>query len=245
MILQKLYSELLELTGPTDYFHLGGDEVNLDCWAQFFNDTDLRGLWCDFMQQSYQRLRLANGGIAPKVAAVWSSGLTAAPCLSKNNFAVQVWGGSTWQENFDLIEYGYRLVISHVDAWYLDCGFGSWRSTGEGACSPYRTWQNIYKHRPWDRMRLNPVQMRQILGGEACLWSEQVDEDTLDSRVWPRAGSLAERLWSDPVEEHDFETVPKEVFGRMSMFRNRLVQLGLKAEPIFPKYCSQNQNECI
>jgi hexosaminidase len=48
-ILQSLYGELLELTGPTDYFHLGGDEVNLECWAQYFNDTDLRSLWCDFM----------------------------------------------------------------------------------------------------------------------------------------------------------------------------------------------------
>ncbi len=55
LILQTLYAELLELTGPTDYFHLGGDEVNLDCWAQHFNDTDLRLLWCDFMLQAFDR----------------------------------------------------------------------------------------------------------------------------------------------------------------------------------------------
>lgn len=39
--------------------------------------------------------------------------------------------------------------------------------------------------------------------------------------------------------------MPKEVFNRMSVFRNRLIQYGLKAEPIFPKYCAQNQDECI
>lgn len=55
LILQKLYQELLELAGPTDYFHLGGDEVNLECWAQYFNDTDLRGLWCDFMLNALTR----------------------------------------------------------------------------------------------------------------------------------------------------------------------------------------------
>ncbi|XP_059614024.1 probable beta-hexosaminidase fdl isoform X2 [Phlebotomus argentipes] len=245
LVLQRLYAELLELTGPTDFFHLGGDEVNLDCWAQFFNDTDLRGLWCEFMLQAFQRLRQAHGGTAPKVTVVWSSGLTSTPCLSKNSFAVQVWGGSTWQENFDLIENGFNLIISHVDAWYLDCGFGSWRSTGEGACSPYRTWQNVYKHRPWNRMRLTPVQMKQILGGEVCLWTEQVDESTLDSRVWPRAAALAERLWTDPDDEHDFDAVHKDVFSRFSVFRNRLVQLGIKAEAIFPKYCAQNQDECV
>lgn len=130
-ILQRLYEELLEATGPTDYFHLGGDEVNLECWAQHFNDTDIRALWCDFMLQAYARLKTANGGVAPRVASVWSSGLTATQCLSKEAFAVQVWGGSTWPENYELLANGYSIVVSHVDAWYLDCGFGSWRATGE------------------------------------------------------------------------------------------------------------------
>lgn len=55
---------------------------------------------------------------------------------------------------------------------------------------------------------------------------------------------LFSRLWSDPIDDHDSETVPKELFTRMSIFRNRLVQFGLKAEPLFPKYCAQNQDEC-
>lgn len=152
-----------------------------------------RGLWCDFMLQSYQRLKLANQGVAPRNVMVWSSGLTASPCLSRNSFVVQVWGGSTWQENFDLIENGYNVIMSHVDAWYLDCGFGRWRQMGEPACSPYRTWQNVYKHRPWSRMRLTTPQMKQVLGGEACMWTEQVDESMLDSRMWPRSAALAER----------------------------------------------------
>lgn len=42
LVLEKLYQELLELTGPVDFFHMGGDEVNLECWGQHFNDTDLR-----------------------------------------------------------------------------------------------------------------------------------------------------------------------------------------------------------
>lgn len=42
LVLEKLYQELLELSGPVDFFHLGGDEVNLECWGQHFNDTDLR-----------------------------------------------------------------------------------------------------------------------------------------------------------------------------------------------------------
>lgn len=130
-ILQKLYQELIELTGPTDYFFLGGDEVNLECWGQYFNDTDLRSLWCDFMLQAHNRLKVANNGQQVKMAGVWSSGLTQMPCLSSKNFAVQVWGGSQWSENYQLLDAGYNLIMSHVDAWYLDCGFGNWRATGE------------------------------------------------------------------------------------------------------------------
>ncbi|KAH8280358.1 hypothetical protein KR018_003327, partial [Drosophila ironensis] len=245
LILQRLYTEMLQSTGSTDLFHLGGDEVNLECWSQYFNVTDLRGLWCDFMLQAMARLKLANNGVAPKYVAVWSSALTNTKCLPNSQFAVHVWGGSTWQENYDLIENGYNVIFSHVDAWYLDCGFGSWRATGEGACAPYRTWQNIYKHRPWDRMRLDKTHRKQVLGGEVCLWTEQVDENQLDSRLWPRSAALAERLWNDPKDERDIEIVPVEVFRRMSLFRNRLVELGISAEALFPKYCAQNPGECI
>lgn len=114
------------------------------------------------------------------MAGVWSSGLTNMPCLSTKNFAVQgmkiciknhkflnlnflsVWGGSQWSENYQLIDTGFNLILSHVDAWYLDCGFGNWRPTGDAACSPYRTWQGIYRHKPWSSMRLNKLQMKQV-----------------------------------------------------------------------------------
>src|SRR5471030_300565 len=38
--------------------------------------------------------------------------------------------------------------------------------------------------------------MKNILGGEAALWQENITSQTLDLRLWPRGFVVAERLWS-------------------------------------------------
>jgi beta-hexosaminidase Fdl len=73
------------------------------------------------------------------------------------------------------------------------------------------------------------------------MWTEQVDENSLDVRLWPRSIALAERLWSDP----DSFSIPPETFNRFSIFHTRFRQLGLKSDAIFPKYCEQNPYECF
>ncbi len=44
---------------------------------------------------------------------------------------------------------------------------------------------------------LSQQQSKNILGGEIALWSELIDENTIDLRLWPRALAVAERMWSD------------------------------------------------
>lgn len=138
--------------GVTFYYkRISGNWNSFDSINQNYNDFSFQ---C--------RLKKANKNVAPKIVAVWSSALTSAQCLSPHNFGVQIWGGSEWQENYALLQSGFNVIMSHVDAWYLDCGFGSWRTTGEGACSPYTTWQHAYKHRPWEKMRLEAIKMKQV-----------------------------------------------------------------------------------
>ncbi len=44
--------------------------------------------------------------------------------------------------------------------------------------------------------QLTEAQQQLILGGEAALWAEILDESVMDLRLWPRGFAVAERLWS-------------------------------------------------
>lgn len=55
---------------------------------------------------------------------------------------------------------------------------------------------------PLAKPRLTEADRSKILGGEIALWSELIDEHSIDLRLWPRAFAVAERLWS-PAERRD------------------------------------------
>lgn len=250
-LLENLYRDVMEMSDENEIFHIGGDEVNLECWEQYlpktsasYNYTDLHDLWGEFTLKALKRVEKANGGVLPEYVIVWSSNLSKRPYASKyidkERFVVQSWGSSQWPQTTELLEDGYKILVSHVDAWYLDCGFGKWRETGEAACDPYRPWQTVYTHRPW-----NPITKKQMIGGEVCLWSEQLDAASLDTRLWPRAAAFAERVWSDPLLNDDPLVIQEDVYTRLVTQRERLLSRGLSAEAMWPLWCSQNPGMCL
>jgi hexosaminidase len=65
-------------------------------------------------------------------------------------------------------------------------------------------------------------QQKLLLGGEACMWAEQITPQTVDSRIWPRTAALAERFWS-PRETRDIH----DMYRRLAVESIRLDGLGL------------------
>ena len=176
---------------PDPFFHIGGDEVDDSQWrnspqVQAFSRQ--YGLRDSVQLHAYFNQRLAalikkHG----KIMIGWDEVLN--PSLPQDT-VIQSWRG---QESLaEAARKGYRGVLSF--GYYLDylkpAGFHYSNDPLSGASG-----------------QLTAEQASRILGGEACMWTEYVNFETVDSRIWPRAAAIAERLWS-----------PREVTNIDSMY---------------------------
>lgn len=258
-VLQKLYNDMVESFKPLDLFHYGGDEVNLNCWnsteqikkwmLETAKQPDLSAdsyykEWNIFQEKARLALTKANGQVeVPGI--LWTSHLTekgrAAQFLDPLKYIIQIWTTGEDPLIKELLDNKFRLIFSNYDALYLDCGFSAWVGNGTNWCSPYKGWQKVYDNNPLQISRnltQGVLQENLIQGGEAAMWTEQVDDHNLASKVWPRAAALAERLWSMP--SHGWELAEH----RMIYHRQRLVERGVNAERLQPEWCLQNQDLC-
>jgi len=168
---------------PDQFFHIGGDEVNGKQWDAnpriqgFMRAHKLKnnaGLQAYFNTR-VQKL-VANHG---KTMEGWDEILR--PDLPKS-IVIQSWRGQ--KSLADAARQGYRGLLS--SGYYLDL-MNSAASQyavdplGDAAAS------------------LSSQELKDILGGEACMWAEYVSAENIDSRIWPRTAAVAERLWSPQI----------------------------------------------
>jgi hexosaminidase len=69
---------------------------------------------------------------------------------------------------------------------------------------------------------LTPDEQARVLGGEACMWSEYVTPETIDSRIWPRLAVIAERFWS-PASVNDVS----DMYRRLDPLSRELDGIGI------------------
>jgi hexosaminidase len=69
---------------------------------------------------------------------------------------------------------------------------------------------------------LTEAEKSRIIGGEACQWAEFVDSTNVESRIWPRAAAIAEKLWSPQELTDDVD----DMYRRISVLSNQLTTQG-------------------
>jgi hexosaminidase len=204
-LLDKFIGEMSMLF-PDRYFHIGGDEVNGKQWdanpkiRQFMqarnlkNDQALQQYFTDRVEKIVSKHH--------KFMVGWDEILT--PGMPKD-IVIQSWRG---QDSLaEAAKQGFRGILS--SGYYLD------------AMAPAAQHYLVDPLSGADAM-LTPAQQKLILGGEACMWEEFASNESIESRIWPRAAAIAERLWS-PQQVRDVDSM----YRRMAAVSAHLEQLGL------------------
>src|SRR5271154_100004 len=212
--LGEFFEEMAKLF-PDHFFHVGGDEVNGKEWdanPKIKAFMRANGLKTNEALQSYFNKKLqaiiAKHG---KSMVGWDEVL--APDLP-HDIVIQSWRG---QESLAAAaKQGFRGILSN--GYYLVWG---WSAPRHYAVDPMSG----------PAATLSPEEQMRILGGESCMWSEYVNAENVDSRVWPRNAAIAERLWS-PQNVTD---VPS-MYARMDAESVRLAWLGLTHKTYYRQY---------
>jgi len=189
---------------PDEYFHVGGDEVNGTQWnsnPRIAAFKQSQGMKDNADLQTYFNRRLLpivqkHGEKMIGWDEIFHPGLP-------QDVIVQSWRGA--ESTALTARLGYMSILSH--GYYLDLAFAP---------------ADYYKVDPLAAATLTPEQASHILGGEACMWSEFVTPENIDSRIWPSAAAIAERLWS-PREVTDLDSM----YARLEVVSRELDLVGL------------------
>jgi hexosaminidase len=211
--LDSLFTEMTPLF-PDPYFHAGGDENDGRNWrrtprivaymrAHGMTKADGKTVDKHQLQTYFNRRVLALLQQRGKTMIGWDEIL--GPDLPKEA-VIQSWRGKKGLN--EAAKLGHPVLLSN--GYYLDLNLT--------AASSY-----ITDPLPTDTP-LSAAEQKLVLGGEAAMWAEYADSVVLDSRIWPRAAAVAERLWSPQAST---QNVP-DMYRRLNVVSVQLESLGLR-----------------
>jgi hexosaminidase len=226
LFLEKFMSEQSSVF-PDNYLHLGGDEVEFGCWKSnpdvtaFMKAMGIEGDYAKleqyYMNQLIQVIRDSPSIKKNMKLLVWQEVVDNKVNLPKDTL-VHVWKDGWPAEMAKVTQLGFTTLLS--SCWYLNyIHYGP-------------DWLNSYTCEPLNFAGTDE-QKKLVLGGEACMWGEYVDETNMIQYTWPRAAAVAERLWSpkNVTDKSDFSV-------RLEQQRCRMLRRGIKAQPPNgPNFC--------
>lgn len=203
----KLIEEIVEVF-PDRYQHLGGDEVGFECWEsnenittfmQNMNITSYKDLEEYYIQKIIDKISSLNAS-----SVVWQEVYTNGCRLPKGT-VVHIWTGDRRKLLNKVTQDKLPALLS--TCWYLDH-----LSTGGD-------WIKFYNCDPHDFPGTSD-QKKLVMGGEACMWSETVDDSNILQRIFPRVCASAEKLWSEYTVT-DIEDAKKRIEEQYCRLRSR------------------------
>ncbi|MCD2421843.1 family 20 glycosylhydrolase [Niabella pedocola] len=193
IFLQNILKEVMALF-PSQYIHVGGDEVDKTSWKQcarcqqrmktegLKNEEELQSYFIHRMEKfliAHQRKligwdEILEGGLAPQAT-------------------VMSWRGESG--GIKAAQMNHDVVMSPTGPLYFDYYQGD-PETEPLAFGGFNTLKRVYNYEPIPAA-LNKSQAAHILGAQANLWTEQISShEHVEYMILPRMPALAEVLWS-------------------------------------------------
>ena len=211
--LDSLFTEMTALF-PDPYFHVGGDENDGRNWrrtprivaymqAHKMVKADGQTVDKHQLQTYFNRRVLALLQKHGKTMVGWDEIL--GPDLPREA-VIQSWRGKKGLN--EAAQLGHPVLLSN--GYYLDLN--------NSAASAYAA-DPLPPDTP-----LTATEQKLVLGGEAAMWGEFADSTLIDSRIWPRAAAVAERLWSPRAATQN----AADLYRRLPAVSAGLETLGLR-----------------
>jgi hexosaminidase len=205
---QNIFTEIMDIF-PSEYIHLGADEVDRKTWAQselcaalmqkegLKDVAELQSYFVKRMEKFFHSKgrkligwdEILEGGISPTANVMyWRSWVPNAPVVAARN--------------------GNKVIMSPGNPLYFD-------TPPDAHSLP-----NIYNFNVVPE-KLTAEEAKFIIGAQANLWTERVpSENRADYLYFPRMLSLAERVWSKQLDYNSFQQ-------RLPAHYNRLETMGI------------------
>ncbi|CAG7733652.1 unnamed protein product [Allacma fusca] len=209
--MEAFLQEVLSVS-KDQYLHLGFDEVFLPCWQ-----TSPR-IKAFMVERNYTSTRQVLGYYINRITEIvsslgitpiaWQDPLTDGVELDKNT-VIHFWMDKPGYPRYEeALKSGYKVLQS--TCWYTNLiKYGP-------------TWKDYYECDPVANAELVSYES-QILGGEATIWGEFVDQTNIISRLFPASSAVAEVLWTS----RNLKDKTDDAMWRLDQFRCNMLRRDL------------------
>lgn len=220
---------------PDAMMHIGGDEVNGDCWS---TDPGIGAwarahgvMWANELQGLFEQRVMKMLQVGGKHAVVWDEVLDMPGAASwmRPGTVVQWWRGWVRDAPAKAARAGLNVIMSAP--WYLD-------HVGDD-------WLKMYKAPIYEDFTNSAGGGAdkgggKLLGGEACSWSEHANNANVEHRIFSRLPAVAERLWSSAEVTDPAINMPSRAhlarrYGAALCSLHQ--RAGLSVGPAYPDFC--------
>ncbi|KAL1530105.1 hypothetical protein AB1Y20_001026 [Prymnesium parvum] len=185
--IESLLREMADVF-PDEYVHLGGDEVDGECWlthpdvrkwaGDWARQANRHGTsWKEQLQGTFTQRVARMAQRHGKRVILWDDAMEAVAAVGMKpaSLTIAVW--RDWVKRYherrdQALLLGHDVIWASLN-WYQDL--------------PGNTWDVMYKAE---------TMPKSFLGGQTCSWHEHGDAFNLQQRTIIRAAAVAERLWS-------------------------------------------------